>query len=174
MIDLEKIFSSLGSYNILNYLFPGVVFSFLMKLFFSVDLFYGDGIISLFTFYFYGMTISRVGSLIIEPLLRKTNIIRFSSYNAFLEASKKDNTLSTLSEVNNTYRTIISLFFVLLVYNAYISISSLCNFSASINSYMVIALLLVLYGFSYRKQTQYIRKRVDTITTNSNTMDTSN
>ena len=140
---MEKIFSSLGSYNILNYLFPGVVFSFLMKLFFSVDLFYGDGIISLFTFYFYGMTISRVGSLIIEPLLRKTNIIRFSSYNAFLEASKKDNTLSTLSEVNNTYRTIISLFFV-------------------------------LYGFSYRKQTQYIRKRVDTITTNSNTMDTSN
>ena len=158
-INLEKLISVLGTYNILNYLFPGVVFSFLMKIFFSIDLFMGDSIVSLFIFYFYGMTISRIGSLIIEPLFKYFYIVKFTSYGEFIQASKKDSTISILSETNNTYRTVVSLFFILLVYKICRSMSY--DFTSSIGSFITILGFLILYTYSYRKQSIYIQKRVN-------------
>jgi hypothetical protein len=47
-------------------------------------------VVGLFLFYFIGMVISRIGSLTIEPVLKKINFLRFAPYSDFIRASQAD------------------------------------------------------------------------------------
>ena len=47
-----------------------------------------------------------VPTVIIEPILKKTNFVKFRDYPDYINASKKDGKIELLSEVNNTYRTL--------------------------------------------------------------------
>ena len=77
---MDNFMEKLSSYNILNNLFPGAVYCFLMKFICSVD-FISDNIISdILIYYFVGMIISRLGSVVIEPLYKKIRIVSFADY----------------------------------------------------------------------------------------------
>jgi hypothetical protein len=101
-LDLKDLLSKLSSYNLFNYLLPGIIFVVLAKeltrFFFVQD----DIILGAFLYYFIGMVISRFGSLIIEPLLKKISLLKFADYGDFVTASKKDEKIELLSEVNNS------------------------------------------------------------------------
>jgi hypothetical protein len=73
---IEKI----SSYNLFNNLLPGVVFCLLADKFFSFSLIQSDIVVGLFFYYFVGLVISRVGSIIVEPLLKNIKIIEFTKY----------------------------------------------------------------------------------------------
>ena len=62
---LEKI----SSYNIFNNFFPGIVFCYMVKFFTNYELDIGSTWENLFIYYFYGLIISRVGSIVVETLL---------------------------------------------------------------------------------------------------------
>ena len=66
MNDLLK---QLSSYNLFNYLFPGTVFCVALNKLGGFDLIVEDLFAAFFFYYFVGLTISRVSSLIVEPLL---------------------------------------------------------------------------------------------------------
>lgn len=153
---LEK----LSSYNLFNYLFPGVVFCLFVDEYFSYSLIQEDIVVGVFLYYFVGLVISRIGSLFIEPMLKKIHFITFADYRDFVSASKTDSKLEILSEVNNMYRTIISLFFLLAIISGYESL--ICNWPDVIpySKYVVILLLFFMFLFSYKKQTEYIYKRI--------------
>lgn len=108
-----------------------------------------------------GLIISRIGSIIVEPLLRKVKILNFCKYTDYIEASQKDSLIKNLSETNNLYRVIIATFLVLLIEKLYLFISEkfvwLNNWTYLIISFS----LIVLFIFSYRKQTNYIKQRVN-------------
>ena len=106
------------------------------------------------------MVISRIGSVIVEHICRKINFVKFAEYGEFLKASKKDDKIDILSETNNTYRTMLSLTLVLLVTKLYIFISSKCEPLEAWTPFVIIIVLFLLFAFSYRKQTSYVRKRV--------------
>ena len=161
---MKDILEKLSSYNILNYLLPGIIFVVIAEKLTSFSFVQSDIIIGVFLYYFIGLVISRIGSLFIEPILKKIKFITFAPYSEFVTASKKDVELDTLSEVNNMYRTFCSLFLVLLIIKCYDFISKKYPVVSEWNSVALAIGLLLLFLFSYRKQTQYIKKRVNALT----------
>lgn len=157
---MKELLDKLSSYNIFNYLFPGVVFVVLLSEITSYDFVQQNFIVGAFLYYFIGLIISRIGSIFIEPILKKAKFVKFSDYSSFVRVSKIASKLDILSEVNNMYRTICSLIFVLIVTLAYERLSQYLSFLKEYKSSILLLFLLVLFLFSYKKQTEYINKRI--------------
>lgn len=158
---MEKIFEKIGSYNLLNNMLPGSVFVYLLKGFVGIDILQKDVVNNLFLFYFVGMVVSRIGSLIIEPICKKMKFVVYANYESFLEACKLDAKIDDLSEVNNTYRTFLAGTITILGMWGYKKIGEYIPLMINILPFVVVIFLLCLFAFSYRKQTSYIRKRVE-------------
>jgi len=158
---MKDILSKLSSYNLFNYLFPGILFVIVAGKVTHYSLIQQDVIIGVFLYYFIGLVVSRFGSLVIEPLLRRVSFLHFADYRDFVAASKRDEKLDLLSEVNNTYRTLCSLFTLLLLLKLYEVIQTKLPFLAEWNVLVLLVLLLIMFLLSYRKQTGYIAKRID-------------
>jgi hypothetical protein len=126
----------------------------------NVNLIQSDLITCAFLYYFIGLIVSHFGSLLVEPFLKKISFIKFADYKDFVLASKADIKLEVLVEVNNMYRTFISLFILLGLYKFEIYIESKCVFLRENQNMLLIFLLLLIFLFSYRKQTNYITKRI--------------
>lgn len=114
----------------------------------------------LFFYYFIGLVISRVGSIVIEPLLRRISFVHFDDYKSFVVAAKADDKLELLSEVNNTYRTLCSLFMLLILLKLYEFIETMLPVLSKWNVFILLVMLFIIFLLSYRKQIEYISKRV--------------
>lgn len=157
---MKDILNKLSSYNIFNYLFPGIIFVVIAEIFTQYSFIIDDIILGLFFYYFIGLVISRFGSIVIESLLKKLSILEFASYDDFVSASKKDEKIEILSEVNNMYRTLCSAVTLLLLLKIYEYFEAKLPFLIDVNLYIILFLLLITFLFSYRKQTNYITKRI--------------
>jgi hypothetical protein len=158
---MKDLLDKLSSYNIFNYLFPGVVFVVLARKLTSYNFIQQDILVGAFLYYFIGLVISRIGSIFIEPVLKFIKFLKFADYKRFVKASKADTRIDTLSEVNNMYRTICSLFLILIAINGFEWLSTKWLFLAERKIETLTVFLLLLFLFSYRKQTNYITKRID-------------
>ena len=158
--DLKELLSKLSSYNLFNYLLPGVIFVVAASKVTRYSFIQDDIVIGLFLYYFIGLVISRFGSIVIEPILRGVSFLKFADYEDFVAASKKDEKIEVLSEANNTYRTLCSLFVLLLLLKGYEIIEDRFISLKDYGGMIVVALLLVMFLFAYRKQTLYIIKRI--------------
>ncbi len=158
---MKELLDKLSSYNIFNYLLPGVLFAVLLNKFTTYSLIQDDLIVGAFVYYFIGLVVSRFGSLLIEPILTKTSFVKFAPYAHFVEASKMDSTLEILSEVNNMYRTLCSMFVLLLLCSAYQSVEVTFSQLGQWNKYILMVILLVTFLCSYRKQTDYVKRRIE-------------
>jgi hypothetical protein len=157
---MKEIYDKLSSYNIFNYLFPGILFVLLSKAFVGYNFILENDFLGAFLYYFIGMVISRFGSIIIEPMLKKISFLKFEPYREFVVACKKDSKIELLSEVNNTYRTLVSMVILLLLMKAYFLLDVKYHFTKDTAYLVIVILLLILFLFSYRKQTNYISKRI--------------
>lgn len=157
---MNDLLAKLSSYNLFNYLLPGVIFALLARDLIHYPVAPQSIITGAFLCYFLGLVISRFGSLIIEPILKHTKLVRFADYKDFVAASKKDDHLALLSEVNNTYRTLCALFCLLLLLKLYMGIEAKFSILQNWDTTILLVLLLAMFLFSYRKQTFYITKRV--------------
>lgn len=158
---MEEILKKFTSYNIFNYLFPGTVFAVIGDSLTSYSILQDDLLIALFLYYFIGLVISRVGSVVIEPILKTLKVVKFASYPDFLTALKNDNKIEELLESNNMYRTIISLFVFLLGLLIFEKFAEQYTWLGDNAIPVTLVLLLILFVLVYRKQTQYITKRVE-------------
>jgi hypothetical protein len=135
----------------------------------------GELLENVFIYYFVGIIISRIGSLFIEKILKSIKVknkntnkkeafLKFAPYNEYIEASENNPFIKILNEANNTYRTIIALFAVIIVVKLYDwLLYDFINYCISGNdlAFIIICLLaIVLFSKSYKKQTDYIRYRV--------------
>ena len=154
---LEKI----SSYNLFNYLFPGVVFCLIVDKLFSYPLIQKDIVVGVFLYYFVGLIISRVGSIIIEPTLKIIGFIKFAEYKDFILASKNDPKIELLSETNNMYRTIVSLFVLIGGVAIFEALKTKWQFLNTYSIEIIIVAIIFMFLMAYRKQTNYIYKRVE-------------
>lgn len=175
---MSELLSKLSTYNLFNYLLPGVIFTLALKRIWNWDVIPSDIASAIFLYYFIGLVISRVGSLFLEPYLKKKKFVVFADYDDYLKASVTDDEIKTLSEANNMYRTFSSLFICLLGVTVYQFVSRpLVNFIyyilnvepskyvyMAIDTGILVIMMTALFLFAYRKQTSYIRKRVIKIT----------
>lgn len=157
---MKEILDKISSYNLFNYLLPGILFAVLTKEFTPYSFIQDNLVIGAFVYYFIGLAISRFGSLIIEPVLKKISFLKFADYTDFVSVSKKDSKIEIFSEVNNMYRTFSSMFVLFLLLKLYEFIESVFPVLKVCSPYILIALLLIMFLYSYRKQTEYIVKRI--------------
>jgi hypothetical protein len=160
---MHELLTKLSSYNLFNYLLPGIIFVFLAADAIRFPILQRDVVSAAFLCYFVGLVISRFGSLVLEPLLKRVSFLRFANYKDFVIASKQDDQLTVFSEVNNTYRTLSSLFCLLILLRLYVKIEATWPFLRQWDSTVLIVLLLIMFLFSYRKQSGYITKRIKAI-----------
>lgn len=157
---MKDLLEKLSSYNIFNYLLPGIVFVFLADALTTFHFKQQDIVVGVFLYYFIGLIISRLGSIVVEPILKWSKFIKFAPYADFISASKEDKMLEVLSEVNNMYRTFCSVVVSLIFLKFYEYLSASFYFIGRWATEFLVAGMLVLFCFSYRKQTQYITKRI--------------
>ncbi len=158
---MKELLDKLSSYNIFNYLFPGVAFAAIASKLTTFNFIQQDILVGAFLYYFIGLIISRIGSIFIEPFLKFIRFLKFAEYSKFVKASKADTKIDVLSEVNNMYRTISSMFLCLILLRIYDNASTKWTFLNDYKIEIVTGLLMLLFLFSYRKQTNYITKRID-------------
>lgn len=165
---LAQIVEKISSYNIVNNLYPGILFVYVLKIMFGTNLLSNNWVENLIVFYFVGMVLSRIGSIAIEPIIKKIKIIKCAPYQDYVKASSIDPLVDTLSETNNTYRTLLSTFICAFVYKLGASINEVClknkiTFLQENKDWILLTLLILLFVFSYVKQTSYVRKRVESV-----------
>lgn len=162
---LKQIVDKISSYNIFNNLYPGIVFCYLLKFLFQTNILSDNWFENIVVFYFLGMVLSRVGSIVVEPLMKKF-FVKFAPYKDYIKASEANPLIVTLSETNNTYRTLLSCVTCLFVYKICDTVNNVfveknCTFFQDNAGWLILILQVLLFAISYVKQTNYIRKRVE-------------
>lgn len=173
---VKNVIEKVSSYHIFNYFFPGIIFCWLIDKVTRVSISTGEVWKDIFIYYFVGMTISRIGSIYIEAALRSVRItnkdrkkepfLNFIPYGDYITASKKDGFIKTLNEMNNTYRTLLTVFIVatgVKLYDIffYDMVQGFGDTGNSVSLLILFLLTIILFVNSYRKQTDYIKKRVE-------------
>ena len=156
---LEKI----GSYQILTNLLPGVLFCIGINFLFGISLPADNIGEELAVCYFLGLFINRFGSLIVEPFLKKIKFLKFAPYKEFVEATLADPKVDILSETNNYLRSLVSC--VILMPCAWIvqRCSLQWSWFAATWKYVALVAALTVLLLSYRKQTKYVCRRVESV-----------
>ncbi|MCK4540448.1 hypothetical protein KAU09_04830 [Candidatus Parcubacteria bacterium] len=157
---MNEFLNKLSSYNFFNYLLPGIVFVSIIDNFTRFSFIEEDVFLGVFIYYFIGMLISRFGSLIIEPFLKKISFLKFAEYKDFVSASKVDSKIEIFSEANNMYRTFCSMFILMFILKFFELLSVRFIWLQNHELTMLLFVLVLMFIFSYKKQTQYITKRI--------------
>ena len=92
-----------------------------------------------------------------QPIFKKTKIIKYADYNKYIKASKEDDKLEILQREANQYRTYIATFIILAIVQSYICIENK-NFTIILVLFVGLAILFTL---AYKKQIKFIVDRVE-------------
>jgi hypothetical protein len=152
-MKIKEVIDKLSSYNLYNYLFPGFVFVMILlktTCLLPCDLTFD--FINIVLIYFIGLIISRVGSLIIEGILKKRRYIGEINTPELLKKLKKNIKFEIIFEVMNMYRTFAAMLILLPVLTLIDLFLHKSNWVVSILSLVFEVLLSVLFTFAYCKQ----------------------
>jgi len=157
---MKEILEKISTYNLFNYLLPGALFVIIAKPLTGYNFNLDSTAIGIALYYFIGMVISRIGSLAIEPILNKFTPI--DDYSKYIAAAKADLKIEVLSEARNLYRTSIALAISLMVLKGYKWIfDDTLEWSNATLIVIFLVLLIALFVLSHKKQTEYIKGRID-------------
>ncbi|HFO4496343.1 TPA: phosphohistidine phosphatase, partial [Escherichia coli] len=150
---MDGLWEKISSYNIFNNLFPGALFIYLLERMTKIVLSGDDLIKNVVLYYFVGLVIGRIGSIVLEPFLKLSRLIKFAPYKDYVSACGVDGKIETLQEIANMYRTIFSMSIILL--------ATLCvvgRFTGETYglSKITLAVFAILFVVSYIKQIRYI------------------
>src|SRR5258708_28924496 len=102
-----------------------------------------------------------MGSLIVEPLARKTGFVMFAPYSDFVRACKVDSKIELLSEQNNMFRTLAALFIAIPGLRLFDAAVSWLQVSRGVALSALCVGMFALFAAAYRKQTGYVAKRAE-------------
>lgn len=160
---MSNVIEKLGSYQIITNLLPGAFFGI------ALEFILGIGITSLSVtekiviFYFIGLILNRIGSLVVNPILKKIKVIIEAPYQEYVKAVKKDSKIDILSETNNYFRTVLTGNIFLFILYICMNSEIVWKWLASNWRWCSLVALIILFVFAYRKQTDYVRRRVETV-----------
>lgn len=158
---LKLVIDKLSQYNFLTNILPGSVLCIILKYLVGYDLIPDDYYQAGIVFYFVGMVNSRLGSLVVEPLLKAILWVKYAPYSDFLQAEKEDSKITLLSQENNVFRSYITVMFISAIVYIYKNYSLDWRCLMRDEPLVLIISLLVIFLFAFRKQTSFVRKRVE-------------
>ena len=156
---MKAILEKLSAYHIFSYLLPGLLFVILGERLTSFSLIQRSWIVGIVLYYFIGLVISRVGLLIVKPVLERIGFVKDAPYADYVEASKSDSKIDVLSAQNNLFRTLCAMFMMLIGLKIGEKVIGVLPWGADVYDFIVLGVLFVLFLFSYRKQTQEVARR---------------
>jgi len=164
---MSEFLQKLGSYQIMTNLLPGAFLAGMLRMLFKIEL-PSTGIFEIIiACYFWGLIVNRIGSLIIEPILtrpigkNKFKLIDRALYSEYLSASQADTKLDALSETNNCYRSFMTASLILPIVYGLSWLYSNCLWFNEYWRWFAVLFLVMLFFFSIKKQTAYVRDRVN-------------
>ena len=160
---LKTLFEKASNYDFLNHIIPGSIFCYVYQAMTGHAVCGGSWVASLVLVYFSGILISRVGSLIVEPICKFKfwkfgSIVKYAPYDDYIKAEKEDMKISLLVARNNMYRTFVAMSGILLLYKLTAVAShnipclgwmQLCKIE------LLLFAIFMLFLISFRKQTSY-------------------
>lgn len=159
---MNDLLNKLSSYNLFNNLLPGILFVIFVNHFTKYDISEDNLVLGVFLYYFIGLTISRISSITIEPFLKRIKFVKFRDYKYFVDASKKDGKIDILIETNNKFRVLLTMILLVIFSKIFYSINNhFLNFTENTQQYLLLISIAIIYLFAYRKQTNYVTKRID-------------
>ena len=158
---MVELLAKLESYRIFNYLYPGALFMFACNFVGVFELKDQNLLSSAFLSYFAGMTLSRIGSLLLEKPLRFFGFIKHAPYADYVRAEHNDDKIKAMVEDSNSYRTIVATLLAIFVMFATELAVTASYVKIETVFVVLMAALVVLYLFALRKQVDYIRARVE-------------
>ncbi|WP_037499322.1 hypothetical protein [Sphingomonas jaspsi] len=105
-----------------------------------------------------GVTVNRLGSLILDPFLRRWRFLKPKDYQSFLVGEKADPKLEALVANAGLYRTFFVAGFVYLVALAAATLGVPLSNQVVLASFVVIGMIVFL--FALRKEDGYIHTRI--------------
>jgi len=163
---LEKIIERISAYEILNNIIPGTIYVVLTEKLTPFKIQTGSVWSDLVLYYFIGLVIGRVGSLVVERFLKKVNKLHFEPHSNYVKAEHKDKIVRELSTINNMYRTYTAVALCLVFTVGFDFLWALikgCDCSKPIIIFAGCIVLMLIFDLSYIKQTAYVASRVKTI-----------
>jgi hypothetical protein len=164
---METFFERISNYQFINNLLPGTVFVYFLNHFTGFTIQNDNIFVSLFIYYFAGIIISRFGSIVIEPILKKTKFITYQPYNNYIFASLRDKKINLLMEHNNLFRSLLAMLLLMGLSIIFDKLQILSSFFKQNDKIIVLLLLIILFLFSFRKQTKFISDRIEYYTDES-------
>lgn len=158
---MAELLSNIASYHVFNFLVPGAAFSVLSERMGLIGISSDNVIEQLAWFYFVGLVVSRVGSLLLAPALMKMKLVKYSDYDKYLRAERSDSKIEVLLEASNMYRTVAAGFALLLFLSFCSWLAELVEVGDSLRDHLAVVLLLGVFLASFRKQSSYISDRVE-------------
>ncbi len=170
---LNNLIEKISSYEIFNNIIPGTIYAVLTEKLTSFSIKVENIFVTIILFYFVGLIINRMGSIIVYGLLKKVNILgkpflNFASYSDYNQAEIKDGKgrIRNLVTISNMYRTFAALSIcmpiTIIIDNIWPYISK--NIYYKITALIIgFVLLSILFVFSYRKQTYYITQKISNL-----------
>lgn len=158
---VKNIFEKLSSYQLFNFFYLGAIFILLIK-YHGLDIMseMSTGIF-LLSSHFMGLTLSRIGSLIIEDSMIYSHFIEEFDYKEYANAEKKDSKIQLLLEIANTYRTLSATFLVLTILILAFHFFPISCMSPRCCLGLLYFLLFLLFAIAFKKQYKYLIKRIE-------------
>ena len=157
---MKAILEKLSAYSILGYLLPGSLFVILGERLTSFSLIQRSWIVGIVLYYFIGLVISRVGLLVVKPVLERIGLVKESPDADYMEASESDSRIDILSTQNNLFRTLCAMVMMLIGLKIGEKVIGVLPWGADVYDFIMLAGLFVLFLLSYRKQAQAVVRRV--------------
>lgn len=155
---VNSLFNRLSSYQILAILLPGASLLGYMKFYLSIEIKVDENVWwFLLSSYVTGVILSRIGSVVIEGIMKKFSYIKKYDVQRYLIKRKDDDLVETLLSFANLYRSFSAVFLVLPI------ISILCGYNPFkyYLIYFLYIMLLILFINSFYKQYKYFCNAVD-------------
>lgn len=147
------IINKISSYQIFNFIMPGACMLGVMKFLLGIDIKIDADIWWLMlACYVVGMTLSRVGSIVIEGVCRLVKQVKPYDVRKYQKARKQDDFVNLMLSLVNTYRTLAAVCLMLAV----VALVRNLNLAG-----MVFASLSALFTVSYVKQYHYFENLIN-------------
>lgn len=168
----ERIADQISAYEIFNHIIPGAVYLILADRFTAFSLLTGYVITDIITFYFAGVVIGRIGSLLIEPAMDRIKnrkclfFLDRAPYIEFIRAEGKDeqHKLQQLVMAHNMYRSLTAgtmLLLFTILFDWVWSIIPTCCVFRKVAILDICLFLALLFLCSMSKQSKRIKSRID-------------
>lgn len=115
---MSNFIEKLGSYQIMTSLLPGIFFGIALKLLLGITLPIQNIGEEIMVYYFMGLIINRISSLIVKPVLKRYKFVHEAPYSDYAKAVKIDSKIDVLSEANNFFRALLTSSLLLIVIQA--------------------------------------------------------